>query len=199
MSEATAHLEYDMNLIFSTLIISYSFCLTHWQDNSFKQENKPENLRLLCEKLQQAKARQDKATLNALGAGLVPDETKLKQGLKENVAPADHKAILQFHAGFKAAAGNDMGKLFTMKPEQTTVQVHGATTEELAAYVKESNAWKHFPGGCQGIAARVLKPGMTYYVVEFLKPGESAGMKFHLFYWDGSQWSMLGPLWRAFR
>jgi hypothetical protein len=21
-------------------------------------------------------------------------------------------------------------------------------------------------------------------------------MKFHLFYWDGAQWTMLGPVWR---
>ena len=38
---------------------------------------------------------------------------------------------------------------------------------------------------------------MTFYEVEFLEPGKDAGMKYHLFYWDGKQWSMLGPVWRT--
>jgi hypothetical protein len=42
-----------------------------------------------------------------------------------------------------------------------------------------------------------LRPGVTFYEVEFLEPGKDAGMKYHLFYWDGKQWSMLGPVWRA--
>ena len=40
---------------------------------------------------------------------------------------------------------------------------------------------------------------MTYYEVEYLEPGKSAGMKYHLLYWDGNQWSMLGPVWRVLK
>jgi hypothetical protein len=38
---------------------------------------------------------------------------------------------------------------------------------------------------------------MTFYEVEFLEPGKDLGIKYHLFYWDSRQWTMLGPLWRA--
>jgi len=38
---------------------------------------------------------------------------------------------------------------------------------------------------------------MTFYAVEFLEPGKSSGIKYHLVYWDGNQWSMLGPVWNA--
>jgi hypothetical protein len=38
---------------------------------------------------------------------------------------------------------------------------------------------------------------MTFYEVGFLEPGKDYGVKYHLFYWDGRQWTMLGPLWRA--
>jgi hypothetical protein len=40
---------------------------------------------------------------------------------------------------------------------------------------------------------------MTFYEVEFVPPGKDLGMKFHLFYWDGSQWTMLGPVWRVIK
>ena len=28
-------------------------------------------------------------------------------------------------------------------------------------------------------------------------PGKDSGMKYHLIYWDGRQWMMLGPVWRV--
>jgi hypothetical protein len=37
---------------------------------------------------------------------------------------------------------------------------------------------------------------MTFYEVELLEPGKEYGMKYHLFFWDGKQWTMLGPVWR---
>jgi hypothetical protein len=45
----------------------------------------------------------------------------------------------------------------------------------------------------------VLRPGLTFYQVEFLEPGKDDGMKYHLFYWDGEQWTMLGPIWRVLK
>jgi hypothetical protein len=42
----------------------------------------------------------------------------------------------------------------------------------------------------------MLRPRMTFYEVELVKPGETAGMVYHLFFWDGAQWTMLGPVWR---
>jgi hypothetical protein len=45
----------------------------------------------------------------------------------------------------------------------------------------------------------VLRPGVTFYEVEFLQPGQPRGIKYHLFYWDGRRWAMLGPVWRSAR
>lgn len=83
------------------------------------------------------------------------------------------------------------------KPEQKNVQVHAAKTEDIIKYREGSVAFKEFPGGAKKAAEAVLRPGMTFYEVEFLEPGKDAGMKYHLFYWDGKQWSMLGPVWRV--
>jgi hypothetical protein len=85
------------------------------------------------------------------------------------------------------------------KPEQTVVNVTGATTEEIANYGKGSAAYNEFSGGASGVAEKVLRPGMTFYEVKFLEPGKVAGMKYHLFYWDGGRWTMLGPIWRALK
>lgn len=167
--------------------------------DDFKQANTSENLKALCERLQSAIAKKDTSTINAVGNALVPDAARLKKGLRDDVPAGDISTIQEMHAKFKQAAGNDMSKLFNMKPDQSSITVHAATTEELASYAKNSIAWQHFPGGAQRVAGKVLRPGMTYYEVEFVKPGEKAGMKYHLFYWDGNQWAMLGPLWRAFR
>ncbi len=46
---------------------------------------------------------------------------------------------------------------------------------------------------------QVLRPGVKFYEVEFVAPGSDSGMKFHMFYWDGSAWKMLGPAWRALK
>jgi hypothetical protein len=32
--------------------------------------------------------------------------------------------------------------------------------------------------------------------MSFIEPGKYAGMTFHLFFWDGADWKMLGPIWR---
>lgn len=45
----------------------------------------------------------------------------------------------------------------------------------------------------------MLKPGLTFYEVEVTEPGKQMGTKFHMFFWDGSAWKMLGPAWRAFK
>lgn len=82
----------------------------------------------------------------------------------------------------------------------TRVNVWAATTEELKAYERDSVAWKEFTGGAKSLAqAGVLRPGMTWYEVEFVRPGEDVGTKYHLFYHDGQGWRMLGSAWRAMR
>lgn len=82
----------------------------------------------------------------------------------------------------------------------TQINVWAATTEELKTYERDSIAWKEFTGGAKQLAqAGVLRPGMTWYEVEFVKPGADSGTKYHLFYHDGQAWRMLGSAWRAMR
>jgi hypothetical protein len=79
------------------------------------------------------------------------------------------------------------------------VKVYGATTEEIAMNARGSVVFAEFPGGAIRMAERILRPGMTFYEAEFLEAGKENGVKYHLFFWDGRQWTMLGPVWRALR
>ena len=73
------------------------------------------------------------------------------------------------------------------------------TVEDLAAYKEGTPAFNEFPGGAKDVADKALQPGTTYYEVEVAEPGKDIGTKVHMFFWDGQQWRMLGPIWRAFR
>src|SRR5688572_2134213 len=175
-----------------------TFCLA--QEPDFKHENKPDNLKALFTKLHQAiHVRKDTPRAAALFRALLPDAERLKKVLKDDVPKASLDAIAAMHQKQRDVplTAEELAKL--APPKQTVVQVHGATTEEIAKYEKGSVAWKEFPGGTQRVAAQVLRPKMTYYEVEFLEPGKDAGMKYHLFCWDGKQWTMLGPLWRVLK
>lgn len=163
----------------------------------FKQENTPENLKATMLRLRSLI--HDKKNVEAaeqLFVGLLPDQARLKKAVNDKVDDSTFDKLWQMHQQMRAAKP-DLSKL--CKPEQTDVQVHGATTEEIAEYKDGGVPFKEFPGGAKRVAEKLLKPGMTFYEVEFLEPGKDAGMKFHLFYWDGEKWTMAGPLWRAVR
>lgn len=164
-----------------------------------KHENKPQNLKALFERVhQEVYVKKDHKQAAALWKALLPDEARLKKALKDNVEPATLQQIKGMHQKFSGSNTPDsVGKV--ARETQTEVQVHGATTEDIISYREGSVAFKEFPGGTKRVAAQLLRPGMTYYEVEYLEPGKSAGMKYHLLYWDGKQWSMLGPVWRVLK
>ena len=139
----------------------------------------------------------DVARAAGLIRGLVPDEAALKKALRDDADPAVRdgaKSIL------KQLPGGDAEVAKLIHPEaRTEINVHAATTEELARYEAGSVAYQEFPGGAKTLAEKGLRPGMTFYEVEFVEPGKDAGLKFHLFFHDGTRWRMLGPLWRALR
>jgi len=165
------------------------------QAASFKPENKLENLKALFELLHQTvHVKKDAKQAAALFQSLIPDEARAKQALKEDIAAEVLRQIVDQHKKMEVREA-DAGKL--ARPEQTVVQVHAATTEEIATYDKDSVAFKEFPGGAKRLAEQQLRRGVTFYEVEFLEPGKDAGIKYHLLYWDGKQWSMLGPMWRV--
>lgn len=91
-------------------------------------------------------------------------------------------------------ASDDRAACLLSPPGRTEILVHRATTEELAAQTT-AVASEEFPSGARGLA-HVLRPQLTFYEVETVEPGKDRGTKFHMFYWDGERWRMLGPAWR---
>ncbi len=164
---------------------------------AFKHENKPENLKALFELVHQTvHVKKDNKGATALFAGLIPNEARAKAAFKDKIAPDVQSAILDMH---KKLNFKEDGAPKLARATQTVVKVHGAKTEDIIAYREGSVAHKEFPGGTRRVAAEALKPGMMFYEVEYLEPGKESGMKYHLLYWDGKQWSMLGPAWRVLR
>lgn len=162
----------------------------------FRQENRPENLKALFETIYHLiYVKKDTKSALALLVSLYPNEERIKKALKNDTPLDTLQKILDMHKQRGLPTELDVKQL--AKPEQKSVRVHGATTEEIAKYAEGSVAFKQFPGGARRIAAQLFRPGLTFYEVEFVEPGQEHGMTYHLFYWDGQQWTMLGPIWRA--
>ncbi len=159
------------------------------------QRDHPDNLKALLETIQRTiHVQKNAAGGAAMFRALIPDEARLRKALKTGVDPAIVQQALQFYQQI-TPADEQAGAL--VKPTQTIVRIHGATTEEIARYQEGTIASQEFPGGAKRLAERILRPGMTFYEAEYLEPGRDRGMKYHLFFWSGTQWSMLGPIWRA--
>ncbi|HEY7912044.1 MAG TPA: hypothetical protein VIG62_09055 [Blastocatellia bacterium] len=183
-------------LIALALGASFSACSVAG-DTSFKQENKPENLKSLLESLHQTiHVGKDGRQGAAVFQSLIPDEARAKKALREDIAPEALRQLAGFYRDV-IVLEEEADKL--ARPEQTVVKINAATTEEIAGYQKGSVAFNEFPAGARRLAETVLRPGLTFYQVEFLEPGKDDGMKYHLFYWDGEQWTMLGPIWRVLK
>jgi hypothetical protein len=165
----------------------------------FKQENTEANLKQLFERIHKAHSSGDDQAALALSTPLFPDAAALKKGMREGSAPELIAQAVEFYAKLIPADLAKRARLFRAGPANTEVRVYAATTEEIFKYEKGSVAFMQFPGGAQKLSDGILRPGTTYYEVVLAKPGDESGMKFHLFFWTGEGWSMLGPLWRAFR
>ncbi len=165
----------------------------------FKHENKPQNLKAPFERVHhEAHVKKDSKQAAALFGSLLPDEARAKKALKDNIAPDTLRQILEMHKKLGGSITPE-GVIKVARATQKEVQVHGASTEDIIRYREGSVAFKEFPGGAKRVAAEALRAGTTFYEVEYLEPGKSAGMKYHLLYWDGKQWSMLGPVWRVLK
>lgn len=159
----------------------------------------PVDLKRLCEELHAAITASDDAKAAKITQALLPDKARIQKALGDKVSPDVVEKIVTFHSSISKDP-QQVARLLQAKPEQKNVMVHSATTEEISRYEKDSTAFNEFPGGARKLAEQgVLRPGMTFYEVEFIEPGKDAGMKYHLFYWDGNAWTMLGPIWRAMR
>ena len=136
----------------------------------------------------------------SLTRDLLLAEEDVKKALRDDAPPAVVEMALSLRPKVqqaddaKAAALLDPGQ-----PDRTEIQVHAATTEELAKYQDGSVAQAEFPSTTKALAERALRPGVRFHEVEFLAPGKTDGMKYHLFFFDGARWRMLGPVWRALK
>ena len=164
----------------------------------YTPQNKPENLQAYFELIYQTlytDKNPEKAA--ALFSSLIPDRARLQKALKDEVAPELIPKLLELYLRLGLPNQGNIHEL--IQANKSVVSVYGATTEELAANVEGSPAWEHFAGGARKAAPQVLRPQTTFYQVKLTAPGQPHGMTFHLFYWDGRQWSMLGKVWQVLR
>lgn len=159
--------------------------------------DKPADLKAEFAKVLTAIRAKDTTQAAKLTRDFLPDDQSLRKAVTGEDAI---KIITAFHQQFRSAPDAQVSWAFAVDPDQTEIFVHGSTTKDLADYKNDSVAFREFPGGARAAAQQgILKPGMTFYEIEVLKPGAELGMKFHLFYHDGKNWKMLGPIWRAMR
>jgi hypothetical protein len=152
-----------------------------------------DGLRELFTHAQAACSAKDFAKGAKIVASIIPAKDHLHKALKDD-APADlvDRVVEQSK---ELPADEEKTACLLSPPGRTQINVHRATTEELAAHVEGTTATVEFPAGAQMLSA-FLRPQTVFYEVETVEPGKDRGTKFHMFYWDGSQWRMLGPAWR---
>lgn len=164
----------------------------------FKQANTPDNLKALVEAILKAQEAGEVERAAALTNNLIFDDGLLKRIFKADVPGkflSEQNGRLKLFPTTQAELANLVRRL---KPERTQINVHGATTEEIQAFLgggASTEPAKEFSQMPKDFAAN-LRPGLTFYQVELVEPGKNAGVKYHMFTWDGSRWRMLGPGWR---
>jgi hypothetical protein len=129
---------------------------------------------------------------------MFPNQDAVDLAFKPETGADAKKALLAMYDKIRPVDDDQEGWIKLMNPpsERHEIRVYAASTEEIAAN-KEKVA-EEFPSGVVVLAKTTLRKEMTFYEVEMLEPGKESGTKFHLFFWTGTQWRMLGPAWRAF-
>lgn len=168
-------------------------------DSLYAQSNSADNLKGLLDTIMKASESGDAKKAAALIRGILPDKASLMKALRDDAPAAFVDECVKQNQSIPAEDEKVAGLFKRGGEDRTEVQAHGATTEEIAKYEDGSVPFKEFPGGTRKLAEQVLRAGVTFYEVEFCAPGSDSGMKFHMFYWDGSAWKMLGPAWRALK
>ncbi len=161
----------------------------------YAEKDAPENLAGLLDTIAKSAEAGDAKKAGALTRSLIPDESAYRKAFKPDIPPV---VLGRFVEAMKQLPPDDTrlaGLIHRGDPTQTVVHVHGATPEEILGGT--TPAAGEFPGGAKDNAG-LLRPGLRFYEAEFVAPGEELGMKYHLFFWDGSRWRMLGPIWRSF-
>lgn len=160
----------------------------------YAQKDDPDNLEGLLAFIVKTAEAGDAKLAGRLTRGLIPDAGGYRTALRKDVPAA---VMARMVANLESLPSDDArfaDLIHRGDPTQTQINVHGATPEEIQA--GSTPASGEFPGGAKENAG-LLRPGLRFYEAEFVAPGEDLGMKYHLFFWDGAQWRMLGPIWRS--
>jgi hypothetical protein len=163
----------------------------------YAQKNTPANLKGLIAAIFEAAEKGEHQKAAVLIRSLIVDEAAAKLAMRDD-APVDY--VASYTASARQNLKETDEKLLSLfkrgDPKRTQINVHAATTEELIANAPDSIGFAEFPKGAHRLAAVVLRPKTTFYEVELVKPGDDGGLKYHLFFWDGTRWRMFGPAWR---
>ncbi len=165
---------------------------------SIVQKDGVDGLKALFEAAHRACTRKDFAKGRALTLSVIPGKDQLKKLFKDEV-PADQVAKLVSRFSELPPTDEKAACVFYPGDGRTEIKVYASSVEDLAAYKQGTPAFDEFPGGARKLAEKSLKPGTTFYEVEVTQPGKDTGTKYHMFFWDGGQWRMMGPAWREIR
>lgn len=161
------------------------------------QKDGPEGLKALFEASHAACTGKDFAKGKAITQSVIPGKEQLKKVLKAEVPAEQVDALAKTYEKMLPPSDEKVACVFYPGNGRTEITVHASSVEDLAAYKEGTPAFNEFPGGARRLAETVLAPGTTFYEVEVTEPGKDSGTKYHMFFWDGAQWRMLGPAWRV--
>jgi hypothetical protein len=167
----------------------------------FEYENTPRNLQKLFETIVSANAKGDYATAAKLTKDLMPNSKRISKVIRKNVSPDLFQGYDKMYNQILTSTASDkkIASMLTRWPKSNQIYLYGATTEQIASNEKGSIVWKEFPGGAVKAAKTILKPKTWFYEIERVEPGKSKGFKYHLIFWDGQKWCMLGMVWKSLR
>lgn len=161
-------------------------------------ENTTDNLTSILHDLRRSQSFGEIERALAITRRLLPDERRVRLGLSPTVSEDVVRRIVEKNHAEVPTEDSKLAIYISAGPSASQISVTSATTEELA---KESTGpAREFPFAARRLAREgVLRPQTTYHLVRLLRPGDTIGVPLHLVFWDGNQWTILGPVWRALR
>lgn len=114
----------------------------------------------------------------------LPDAAGLKVALSSSASGQAVEKLAAFFDGLRAKPDADVAKIMEFPHTRTEVVVRPQTPEDLAPLVSRPEHLK------------LLQEGQAFYSVQFVDPKDPLNTRFHLFYWTGSGWQMLGMYWK---
>jgi hypothetical protein len=161
-------------------------------------ENTLDNLTLLLQDLHRSQSYGEIDRALLVTRRLLPDERRVRLGLSPGVPSDVVRKIVDKNTADVPTEDTKLANYLSGGPEASQVTITSATTEELAN--ESTDAARDFPFAARRVAREgVLRPATTYHLVRLFKPGETIGVPLHLVFWDGQQWTILGPIWRALK